>query len=78
MKLQNGKPEKSNLVDLDDMDGKAVVYELFYSIMREVRDEVSWSYHCVVIFIFFYVSRKKNNIAYLWRTVQNPHLKCLA
>ena len=60
MKLQNGKPEKSNLVDLDDMDGKAVVYELFYSIMREVRDEVSWSYHCVVIFIFFLcISKEK-------------------
>lgn len=30
----------TKLVDLEDMDEKAVVYELFHSIVREVRDEV--------------------------------------
>lgn len=30
------------MVDIEDMDGKAVVYELFHSIVREVRDEVSF------------------------------------
>ena len=29
-----------NLVDLEEMDEKAVTYELFHSIVREVRDEV--------------------------------------
>ena len=28
------------LVDLEEMDEKAVTYELFHSIVREVRDEV--------------------------------------
>ena len=32
----NGK----KLVDLEEMDEKAVTYELFHSIVREVRDEV--------------------------------------
>lgn len=41
MKLQNGKPDKNSVVDIDDMDDKAVVYEFFHSIVREVRDEVS-------------------------------------
>ena len=41
VKLQNGKSNKNSLVDLDDMEEKAVVYELFHSIVREVRDEVS-------------------------------------
>ena len=30
------------MVDIEDMDGKAVVYELFHSIVQEVRDEVSF------------------------------------
>lgn len=41
VKLQYGKFDKNRSVDLDDMDEKAVVYELFHSIVREVRDEVS-------------------------------------
>ena len=41
VKLQYGKFDKKRSVDLDDMDEKAVVYELFHSIVREVRDEVS-------------------------------------
>ena len=32
----NGK----KLIDLEEMDEKAVTYELFHSIVREVRDEV--------------------------------------
>ena len=44
VKLRNGKSDKSGSVDLDDMDEKAVVYELFHSIVREVRDEVSAIY----------------------------------
>ena len=41
VKLQYDKFDKNRSVDLDDMDEKAVVYELFHSIVREVRDEVS-------------------------------------
>jgi len=41
VKLQNGKPDKNSVVDIDDMDDKAVVYEFFHSIVREVRDEVN-------------------------------------
>lgn len=41
VKLQYNKFDKNISVDLDDMDEKAVVYELFHSIVREVRDEVS-------------------------------------
>lgn len=41
VKLQNAKSNKNSLVDLDDMEEKAVVYELFHSIVREVRDEVN-------------------------------------
>ena len=40
MILQNGKSSKGNLVDLDEMDEKGVVRELFHCIVREVRDEV--------------------------------------
>ena len=29
-----------SLVDLEEMEEKAVTYELFHSIVREVRDEV--------------------------------------
>lgn len=39
--LQNGKSSKGNLVDLDEMDEKGVVRELFHCIVREVRDEVN-------------------------------------
>lgn len=46
MKLQSGKPDKNSVVDLGDMDEKAVVYEFFHSIVREVRDEVSTSLVC--------------------------------
>ena len=35
-KQLNGK----SLVDLEEMEEKAVIYELFHSIVREVRDEV--------------------------------------
>ena len=42
MKLHDGKPDKNSSVDLDDMEEKAVVHEFFHSIVREVRDEVSW------------------------------------
>ena len=41
MKLQDCKPDKNSSVDLDDMEERAVVHELFHSIVREVRDEVS-------------------------------------
>lgn len=42
VKLHDGKPDKNSSVDLDDMEEKAVVHEFFHSIVREVRDEVSW------------------------------------
>lgn len=31
-----------SLVDLEEMEEKAVTYELFHSIVREVRDEVGF------------------------------------
>ena len=37
-KQLNGK----SLVDLEEMEEKAVTYELFHSIVREVRDEVGF------------------------------------
>ena len=41
MKQTNQQLSGENLVDLEEMDKKAVTYELFHSIVREVRDEVS-------------------------------------
>lgn len=42
VKKTNKQTVNKNVVDIEDMDGKAVVYELFHSIVREVRDEVSF------------------------------------
>jgi len=41
VKQTNQQLSGENLVDLEEMDKKAVTYELFHSIVREVRDEVS-------------------------------------
>lgn len=41
VKLTNKQTENKMVVDIDDMNSKAVVYELFHSIVREVRDEVN-------------------------------------
>ncbi|RMX37383.1 hypothetical protein pdam_00013801 [Pocillopora damicornis] len=41
IKKTNKQTVNKNVVDIEDMDGKAVVYELFHSIVREVRDEVN-------------------------------------
>lgn len=41
VKQTNKQTENTSVVDIEDMDGKAVVYELFHSIVREVRDEVN-------------------------------------
>ncbi len=40
VKQSSKQTEDTSLVELEDMDEKAVVYELFHSIVREVRDEV--------------------------------------
>ena len=42
VKQTNKQTENTSVVDIEDMDGKAVVYELSHSIVREVRDEVSF------------------------------------
>ncbi|KAL9954938.1 hypothetical protein ACROYT_G042529 [Oculina patagonica] len=41
VKQSSKQTEDTSLVDLEDMDEIAVVYELFHSIVREVRDEVN-------------------------------------
>ena len=40
MKQTSKQLSDKNPVDLEEMDEKAVTYELFHSIVREVRDEV--------------------------------------
>ena len=40
VKLTSQQLSGKNPVDLEEMDEKAVTYELFHSIVREVRDEV--------------------------------------
>ena len=42
MKPQNHN-SKEHFIDINEMDEKAVVHELFHSIVREVRDEVRMS-----------------------------------
>lgn len=42
MKPQNHN-SKEHFIDINEMDEKAVVHELFHSIIREVRDEVRMS-----------------------------------
>lgn len=42
MKTQDHN-NKEHFIDINEMDEKAVVHELFHSIVREVRDEVRMS-----------------------------------
>ena len=41
MKQTGEQTDNKTVVDIEAMDGSAVVHELFHSIVREVRDEVS-------------------------------------
>lgn len=43
MNQTSGQLTGKNPVDLEKMEEKAVTYELFHSIVREVRDEVCLS-----------------------------------
>ena len=75
VKLQYGKFDKNRSVDLDDMDEKAVVYELFHSIVREVRDEVSAgcmiAFDCKLIYIYGHIF-----VISLFFCLGKPNLKC--